>query len=123
MITPSFFLSFYKKKKKTKKDGKQFITPKSSTILGSVTNRVLQEVAADAGYEVVARPVKYDEVASFQEVGACGTAVVLTPIGSITKGGVRTEFDDCEVLLKLRQSIVDIQTGVAEDTKGWLVDL
>jgi len=104
-------------------DGKQFITPKSATILGSVTNMVLQEVAADAGLEVVRRPVLFDEVASFREVGAAGTAVVLTPIGSITKGGVRTDFEGCEELLNLRQAIVDVQTGVTEDTKGWLVDL
>ena len=104
-------------------DGKEFVTPESATILGSITNIVLQQVAEDAGYEVVRRPVKYDEVKHFREVGAAGTAVVLTPIGSITKGGARIAFEGCDELLKLRQAIVDVQTGVSEDTQGWLVDL
>jgi branched-chain amino acid aminotransferase len=88
-----------------------------------VTNKVLQVVAADSGFEVQRRPVPFSEVSSFKEVGACGTAVVLTPIGSITKSGDRIEFGGCETLLGLRQKIVDIQCGAAEDKYGWLVDL
>jgi branched-chain amino acid aminotransferase len=52
-----------------------YVTPKSSAILGSITNKSLMELAADEGLDVQVRPIHIDEVADFQEVAACGTAV------------------------------------------------
>ena len=52
-----------------------YVTPKSSAILASITNKSLMELAAEQGMDVQVRPIHIDEVASFQEVAACGTAV------------------------------------------------
>ncbi len=63
-----------------RRDG-TYVTPASASILGSVTNMALQRVAAgECGLRVEVRPVPFTEVASFTEVAACGTAVVLNPI-------------------------------------------
>ena len=48
---------------------------------------MLQQLAADHGLKVERRPIPWDEVSSFQEVAACGTAVILTPIQSLARGG------------------------------------
>ena len=67
--------------------GNKYITPKSDSILPSITNMSLETVAAHLGMEVERRPVPVEELATFEEVGECGTAVVITPISSITIGG------------------------------------
>ena len=61
-----------------------YVTPKSTAILGSVTNKSLMDLARSEGIEVQVRQVHIDEVAEFKEVAACGTAVVVTPVKSIT---------------------------------------
>lgn len=68
------------------KDNK-FVTPDSPAVLPSITNKSLMELAADMGMVVEQRPVPLTEVASFKEVAACGTAVVMTPIKKIVAGG------------------------------------
>lgn len=60
-----------------------FVTPKSSAILGSITNKSLMELAKNEGIDVQVRPVSIDELKNFVEVAACGTAVVVTPVKSI----------------------------------------
>ena len=64
------------------KDGK-YITPKSSSILPSITNRSLQQLAKDLGMEVEVRPIPEEELSTFEEAGACGTAAVISPIRKI----------------------------------------
>ena len=64
------------------KDGK-YITPKSSSNLPSITNRSLQQLAKDLGMEVEVRPIPEEELSTFEEAGACGTAAVISPIRKI----------------------------------------
>ena len=64
------------------RDG-EYITPLSDSVLPSVTNLSLQEIAADLGMKVQKRPVPVDELESFQEAGGCGTAVVIAPMSRI----------------------------------------
>mmetsp|Transcript_11804 Transcript_11804/g.21879 ORF Transcript_11804/g.21879 Transcript_11804/m.21879 type:complete len:365 (+) Transcript_11804:185-1279(+) len=101
------------------KDKKTLITPKSESILPSTTNIMLQQLAEDRGMKVERRPVEFDELKTFGEVGACGTAVIISPIGSVTRDGERTEFDNFDTLLSLYKELRDIQTGEAEDKHGW----
>ena len=69
------------------KDGK-VVTPKSSTILPSITRRSLVYVAKEyLGLEVEERPVYFDEVKDFAECGLCGTAAVISPVGKIVDHG------------------------------------
>lgn len=63
-----------------------YVTPSSGSILPSITNKMLMQLAKDKGLDVQARNVSYEEVLSFKEVGACGTATVCVPIASITDG-------------------------------------
>jgi branched-chain amino acid aminotransferase len=61
-----------------------YVTPKSQAILGSVTNKSLMDLARSEGINVIQRQVPIEEVSTFKEVAACGTAVVVTPVKSIT---------------------------------------
>lgn len=65
----------------------RFVTPDSPAVLPSITNKSLMELAEDEGMIVEHRPVPLSEVGSFKEVAACGTAVVMTSIKQIVKGG------------------------------------
>eukprot|EP00612_Vaucheria_litorea_P002215 CAMPEP_0171456618 /NCGR_PEP_ID=MMETSP0945-20130129/3031_1 /TAXON_ID=109269 /ORGANISM="Vaucheria litorea, Strain CCMP2940" /LENGTH=339 /DNA_ID=CAMNT_0011982075 /DNA_START=78 /DNA_END=1094 /DNA_ORIENTATION=+ len=73
-------------------DKKTLITPASDSILPSITNVMLQQLAKDRGMNVERRKVAIDELENFSEVGACGTAVIISPIGSVTYKGERKEF-------------------------------
>ena len=64
------------------KDG-VYATPDSPSILGSITNKSLQQIAEDLGMKVERRHIHRDELGNFAEIGACGTAVVITPISEI----------------------------------------
>merc|ERR1719198_458702 len=68
------------------KDKSTLLTPKSESILPSCTNVMLQQLAIDRGMKVERRKIAFDELKDFSEVGACGTAVIISPIGSITRG-------------------------------------
>ncbi|MBR4716107.1 MAG: branched-chain amino acid aminotransferase, partial [Bacteroidales bacterium] len=61
------------------KDG-AYITPKSTSILPSITNKSLMQLAEDMGMKVERRPIDVEELSTFQEAGACGTAAVISPI-------------------------------------------
>jgi branched-chain amino acid aminotransferase len=106
------------------KDG-TYVTPDSPSILNSVTNRSLQRIAKDMGIKVEKRPVPKEELAEFAEVGACGTAVVITPISSITAGDKTYQYgDSCgPVLQKLYDRVRAIQLGESDDPDNWLVAL
>ncbi len=106
-------------------DGKTFVTPKSTSILASVTNACLQQLARDMGLRVEIRPVSFDELERFSEVGACGTAVVITPVNEITRGNQVLRIgpaDGCgPVLQELYRRMTAIQYGEAPDIHGWTV--
>ncbi|KMQ52952.1 Branched-chain amino acid aminotransferase [Chitinispirillum alkaliphilum] len=106
------------------KQGKKFVTPQSESILPSITNRSVQIIAKDFGLDVEYRPIPFDELSQFTEVGACGTAAVITPVYSITKGEKVFTFgreDKAgETLEKLYREMQGIQFGEIEDRHGWM---
>ena len=106
------------------KDGK-YITPKSSSILPSITNRSLQQLAKDLGMEVEVRPIPEEELSTFEEAGACGTAAVISPIREIddlenhksyviSKDGKPGPWSE-----KLYTHLRAIQYGTEPDVHGW----
>jgi len=95
------------------------VTPESSSILPSCTKGVVLQMARELGHTVEVRPVPWDEVASFKEVAACGTAVVLTPVQSITKDDTVLRFDGFDTIAKLYKAVTSVQTGEAPDPHGW----
>jgi len=101
-------------------DGK-YITPDSCSVLGSVTNKCLLDVAKDLGLVVERRQIDFDaEVSTFKEVGAVGTAVVVTPIASITRHGVKHAFEGQQTLQKIHDTVRGIQNGDLPDTHDWM---
>jgi branched-chain amino acid aminotransferase len=104
-----------------------YITPASKAILPSITNKSLMELAASMGYRVEQRVVPATELETFSEVAACGTAVVITPVGSITLDGkehiIGTGCDGNvgPICAELYSKIRAIQQGDAPDTFGWTV--
>lgn len=107
------------------KDGK-VVTPKSSTILPSITRRSLVYVAKEyLGLEVEERPVYFDEVKDFAECGLCGTAAVISPVGKIVDHGkeicLPSGMDEMgPVNKKLYETLTGIQMGRIEAPKGWI---
>ena len=107
--------------------GNSYITPKSESILPSITNKSLSEIAADMGMVVERRSVTIDEIESFDEIGAVGTAAVITPISSITYRERVLPFGKKDIkdsmLAKLYNRYTGIQTGIEPDKFGWLIDI
>merc|ERR1712127_1051098 len=68
-------------------ENKRYVTPASPSVLPSITNKSLQTIAKDNGMTIEARDIAIGELKEFDEVIACGTAVVVTPIGSLTRLG------------------------------------
>ena len=107
------------------KDGK-VVTPKSSTILPSITRRSLLYVAKEyLGLEVEERQVYFDEVKDFAECGLCGTAAVISPVGKIVDHGkeicLPSGMDEMgPVTKKLYETLTGIQMGRIEAPKGWI---
>ena len=108
----------------------RYITPKSDSILPSITNKSLETVAAHLGMEVERREVLVDELSTFEEVGECGTAVVITPVHKLvdkpflesTEETVYT-FGDGKCgpkSLRLYNFITQLQKGDIEDPFGWV---
>jgi len=97
-----------------------YVTPSSGSILPSITNKMLMQLAADRGIPVEHRPLEYTEVAGFREVGACGTATVCAPISSITDDAMQHTFESFETLSMLREDLQAIQLGDKEDKHGWM---
>ena len=106
------------------KDG-TYVTAESSSILPSITNRGLQQVAESLGMKVEVRPVEFDEIETFAEVAACGTAVVITPVNEIVRGDRTVRVGPAEGcgprLLEIYKRYTAIQVGDAEDEFGWTV--
>jgi len=100
-----------------------YVTPKSASILPSITNKMLMTLAADRGIPVEARLVEYDEILDYREVGACGTATVVAPIASLSRDDKKYEWHSHETLTSLRNELNAIQFGEAEDKHGWMVEV
>ena len=107
--------------------GNHYITPKSPSILPSITNDSLRQIAADKGFIVEQRPIDIAELPTFEECGACGTGAIITPLSNIfdPDTGEKIHYSDTTgpVLLDLYNSLQDIQYGRAEDKHGWIVEI
>lgn len=107
------------------KDNK-VVTPKSSSILPSITRRSLITVAKDyLGLEVEEREVEFSEVADFAECGLCGTAAVISPVGKIYDHGREIAFPSGmeemgPITKKLYETLTGIQIGRIEAPEGWI---
>ena len=107
------------------KDGK-VVTPKSNSILPSITRRSLMHVAKEyLGLEVEEREVYLEEVKDFAECGLCGTAAVISPVGKIVDHGKEICFPSGmesmgPVTQKLYDTLTGIQMGRLEAPEGWL---
>jgi branched-chain amino acid aminotransferase len=105
--------------------GGSYITPKSPSILPSITNMSLRVLAADFGLKVEDREVAFTELSTFEEAGACGTAAVISPIGKIFDPDENRTytFGDGNTpgpwSVKLYNALRAIQLGEADDTHGW----
>ncbi len=102
-----------------------YITPKSTSILPSITNMSLCTLAEDMGLKVERRPIPFDELGSFEEVGACGTAAVISPICQITDRDTGKTFSYCQagnagpISTMLYNRLRAIQLGEEPDQFGW----
>ena len=110
------------------KDGK-VVTPKSNSILPSITRRSLMYVAEHyLGLEVEQREVYFDEVKDFAECGLCGTAAVISPVGKIYDHGNEICFpagmeEMGPITKKLYDTLTGIQMGRIEAPEGWIREI
>jgi branched-chain amino acid aminotransferase len=105
------------------------VTPATGTILEGITRSAIIELAEKAGHQVEERKFSIDEwrdgvtSGDIVEVFACGTAAVVTPVGQLRWAGGEAGAADGEagsLTMQLRQALVDIQYGRADDTFGWM---
>ena len=110
------------------KDGK-LVTPKSGSILPSITRRSLVQVAKDYLHiKVEERQINKNELSDFVECGLCGTAAVISPIGKINDHGkeilLPSGMEEMgPVLSKLRETLTGIQMGEIEAPEGWIYEI
>ena len=110
------------------KDG-TLVTPKSDSILPSITRRSLMYVAEHyLGMKVEHRPVHKDELKDFAEMGLCGTAAVISPVGQIDmpEGTINVPAgmeDMGPMTKKLYDTLLGIQHGEIEAPEGWVVTI
>lgn len=107
-------------------DNNEFITPKSPSILPSITKYSLMHIAENyLKMTVIERDCRIDSIDEFIEAGACGTAAVITPIGGIEYEGKMTVFHSETVVgpvtRKLYDTLCGIQVGDVEAPEGWIV--
>lgn len=106
--------------------GNTYVTPKSESILPSITNKSLIQLAEDIGLKVERRPVPVEELAEFDEAGACGTAAVISPIARIDDVDVDKSYvfskdgEPGPISLKLYNKLRAIQYGDEPDVHGWV---
>lgn len=106
--------------------GNSYITPKSESILGSITNKSLIQLAGTLNIKTERRRVPVEELAEFSETGACGTAAIITPISKIVDPEKNRIYEYCkdgkpgELTMKLYNKLVGIQIGDLPDEFGWM---
>lgn len=100
------------------------VTPKSNSILPSITRRSILWIAENIlGMKVEERECFIDNISEFKEAGACGTAAIITPISGITHNGHRHQFAEGEVgptIKKLYDTLLGIYYGDIEAPEGWM---
>lgn len=110
------------------KEGK-VVTPKSSSILPSITRRSLVQVAKEyLGLEAEEREIYLEELNDFAECGLCGTAAVISPVGKIVDHGKEICFSSGmtemgPVTKKLYETLTGIQMGTIKAPEGWVVEV
>lgn len=103
-----------------------YVTPDSPSILPSITNMSLRQLAEDMGMKVERRQIQVEELSEFEEVGACGTAAVISPICLIQDRDTGKEYHYCRggssgsVSTKLYTKLRAIQYGDEPDTHNWV---
>jgi branched-chain amino acid aminotransferase len=101
----------------------EYLTPRSSAILPSITNDSLMTLAREKGYKVTRRRIGLEELAEMSEAAACGTACVISPIDKVIDPDKDKVYRFGEqpgpILTDLYHSLRDIQFGRAEDKYGW----
>ena len=103
-----------------------YITPLSTSILPSITNKSLMQLAEDMGMKVERRPVPEEELSTFEEAGACGTAAVISPIQRIDDVENNKSYVFSKdgkpgpVCTKLYNKLRAIQYGDEPDAHGWV---
>ncbi len=102
--------------------GNTLVTPKSDTILPSITRRSLVQVAKDyLGMEVEEREVALSEIGDFTECGLCGTAAVISPVGTIVDHGKEINYAGFgPTIQKLYDTLTGIQMGRIPAPEGWI---
>ena len=100
----------------------EYLTPRSSAILPSITNDSLMTLAREMGMKVSRRKIRVEELAEMSEAAACGTACVISPITKVLDPDKDVTYyfgEPGPVLTKLYHALQDIQYGRAEDKHGW----
>lgn len=102
---------------------KTYVTPLSSSILPSITNKSLMQIAEDLGMKVERRPIPEEELDTFEEAGACGTAAVISPISRLDDIETGKTYNFGEKpgpwSTKLYETLRGIQYGIIDDKHGW----
>ncbi len=108
------------------KDGR-IVTPALGTILEGITRGSIIELAGKMGHQVEERRISIDEwregvtSGDITEIFACGTAAVVTPVGELKwQGGAAPAPAGSELTMQIREALVDVQFGRADDTFGWM---
>jgi len=102
-----------------------YVTPLSTSILPSVTNKSLMQLAEDLGMKVERRQIPLEELDTFEEAGACGTAAVISPIERIDDPETGKSYVFSKdgkpgpISTKLFNKLIAIQYGIEPDTHGW----
>ncbi|MEV6653216.1 branched-chain amino acid aminotransferase [Streptomyces sp. NPDC051219] len=110
--------------------GDKIVTPElTGSLLPGITRDSLLKIATDLGYEAVEGRISTEdwkrdnENGTLTEVFACGTAAVITPVGSVKSARanwIQADGKPGKVTMELRKALLDLQTGAAEDTHGWM---
>ena len=109
--------------------GNKLVTPKSNSILPSITRRSLEYVAEHyLGMEVEERKIRFTEIPDFEEAGLCGTAAVISPVGMIVDHGteyaIPSGMEAVGPKIKaLYDTLVGIQQGTVEAPEGWIHEI
>lgn len=99
--------------------------PIAGTILPGITRKSIIKVASWLGYQIEERAIPLEELINVDEAFCSGTAIAIKPVGSVTYQGQRVEYKTGEgtVSEKLCRTLTGIQTGLIEDTMGWVVEI